>query len=406
MPQPLLPDPARKIIDFGMTPEDLSPVPLAPAFMLQADLGLPWPAGEAPDPQPWGAGEAPGPLDPLPEADVLVVTWTVAEHEAVADVLTPGHPRNTWARYARRYNEHYDALIRDRAPAKNVRRLGSYFRTNIAGTSLLLMKSELHLNQDGISTGDGKATLPVRDFFRQMIEEVKPRLVITVGTAGATFPPGTDSDVGGMTCPPHELGDVIITRGAKFRLQREFANEDFAHQAYRCESFTIPQARLEKAKDLLQHHATKLAEPAFGPPTTKYAQSSPQAGFDNTPDFKIDGVDFPEFHPILTTDFFEFGNSVNGLEHEGAGVEMGDAVLGMVVEDMKAEGLEAPDWLVIRNASDPQINGELPNRETPGVPPQLRRALDMQAHWAVWYYETYGYWTSVSSAIAVWAMVA
>ena len=28
----------------------------------------------------------------------------------------------------------------------------------------------------------------------------------------------------------------------------------------------------------------------------------------------------------------------------------------------------------------------------------------MQAHWAVWYYETYGYWTSVNSAIAVWAM--
>ena len=30
----------------------------------------------------------------------------------------------------------------------------------------------------------------------------------------------------------------------------------------------------------------------------------------------------------------------------------------------------------------------------------------MQAHWAVWYYEAYGYWTSVNSAIAVWAMTA
>jgi hypothetical protein len=30
----------------------------------------------------------------------------------------------------------------------------------------------------------------------------------------------------------------------------------------------------------------------------------------------------------------------------------------------------------------------------------------MQAHWAVWYYETYGYWTSVNSAIATWAMIA
>jgi hypothetical protein len=94
------------------------------------------------------------------------------------------------------------------------------------------------------------------------------------------------------------------------------------------------------------------------------------------------------------------------LEREGCGVEMGDAVLGMVVDELKAEGAHAPDWLVIRNASDPQINGLLPNRDTPGVPAQLRRQLDMQAHWAVWYYETYGYWTSVNSAIAVWAMVA
>ncbi|MNF06482.1 hypothetical protein D3C80_2064410 [compost metagenome] len=73
---------------------------------------------------------------------------------------------------------------------------------------------------------------------------------------------------------------------------------------------------------------------------------------------------------------------------------------------MKAEGRQAPKWLVIRNASDPQINGKLPGRVTPGVPVELRRELDMQAHWAVWYYETYGYWTSVNSAIAVWAMVA
>ena len=78
----------------------------------------------------------------------------------------------------------------------------------------------------------------------------------------------------------------------------------------------------------------------------------------------------------------------------------------LVVEDMKTEGLASPHWLVIRNASDPQINGKLPNHSTPGVPRALRRPLDMQAHWAVWYYETYGYWTSVNSAIAVWAMAA
>jgi hypothetical protein len=73
---------------------------------------------------------------------------------------------------------------------------------------------------------------------------------------------------------------------------------------------------------------------------------------------------------------------------------MGDAVLGLVAEEL---GNQAPLWLVIRNASDPQINGDLPNSP---------RQLDMQAHWAVWYYEVYGYWTSVNSSLATWAVIA
>jgi hypothetical protein len=406
MPQPIRPDPARTIIDFGLTDEDLSSSAIQPAAELLVDLGLPWPSGLAPQPRPWGPGEMPGPQDPLPRADVLVITWTVAEHEALADVLTPGFGRNSWARYARRFEENYRPRIRSTAPAQRVGRLGSWFRTRIADRELIVFKSELHLNQDGKPTGNGTATLPVKEMFRQLIEEVRPDLVITVGTAGATFPPGEEVEVGGIRCSPHELGDVVITRGAKFRLQREFANEAFARTGYRCEDFEIPTERLDAARDLLAVHAGKLVEPAFGPPHTKYEwpRPDPVPGFPNTPDFKIDGVDFPEFHPILTTDFFEFGTSTNGLEREGSGVEMGDAVLGMVVEELKAEGAHAPNWLVIRNASDPQINGTLPNRETPGVPTPLRRNLDMQAHWAVWYYETYGYWTSVNSAIAVWAM--
>ena len=39
----------------------------------------------------------------------------------------------------------------------------------------------------------------------------------------------------------------------------------------------------------------------------------------------------PEFHPILTTDYFEYGTSANRLDLEGAAVEMGDAALGLAV---------------------------------------------------------------------------
>jgi hypothetical protein len=341
----------------------------------------------------------------MPKADVLVVTWTVAEVEALADVLTPGHGRNNWYRYARKFTTDYLPEIRQGAPARAARRLGSYFPTKIANKTVLCVKSELHLNQDGVATGNGTATLPVKKFFRQMIDEVRPKLVITVGTAGATFPPQKTVTIGGMQCPAHELGDVMITRGAKFRLSQEFKNEPFAKKAYKCDTFTIPTARLNACKALLAVNAANLTEPDFGAPTKKYDMPNLVQGFKNTPDFRIDGRDFPAFHPMLTTDFFEFGTSSNGLEQEGCGVEMGDAVLGMVVEEMKAAGAaHTPEWLVIRNASDPQINGNLPDRSNTEIPQRMRRALDMQAHWAVWYYESYGYWTSVNSAIAVWAM--
>ena len=61
------------------------------------------------------------------------------------------------------------------------------------------MKSELHLNQDGKKTGDGTATLPVKDLFKQIIGEAKPKVFLTIGTAGAVF-------------DDFELGDVVVTR--------------------------------------------------------------------------------------------------------------------------------------------------------------------------------------------------
>jgi hypothetical protein len=381
---------ARRIIEFGTDEEDLQPRQVVQPAAALADLGLPWTAGLEPRPREINPEPATG--DALPRADVLVVTWTVAENEALADVLTPGFSRNNWYRYDRKFNQ-YISKIRNGAPARKANRLGSYFPTRIGNRDVLCFKSELHLNQDGIRTGDGTATLPVKDLFHQIISEVQPELVITVGTAGATF-------------PDHELGDVMITRGAKFRLSQEFKNEAFKSKSYKCESFQIPTQHLEEARELLKIHAWRVAEPDFGPPTKLYDfQGSLVEGPKNKPDFKIDGVDFEEFHPMLTTDFFEFGNSTNNLENEGCGVEMGDAVLGLVCEEL---GEEAPQWLVIRNASDPQINGELPTvvetEDSDGQSRTLR--INMQAHWAVWYYETYGYWTSVNSAIAVWAMIA
>src|SRR5262249_58032284 len=103
----------------------------------------------------------------------------------------------------------------------------------------------------------------------------------------------------------------------------------------------------------------------------------------NDPDIKLElgGRDMPEFHPILTTDYFEYGTTTNRLDHEGAAVEMGDAVLGLAVSELT----NPPRWAAIRNMSDPVINGDLPAKQF---------HLNEQTTWAVGYYTAYGRWTS------------
>jgi nucleoside phosphorylase len=373
---------ARLLLDAGTEPIDLELAPVIDQEAgLLADLGIPFPDGLAPEPQP--IDPMPDRDAPLPPADVVVVTWTVAELNALADVLTPGHARSEWYRYTHRFEDHYLPQIREGAPARAAKRLASWFPTRIGDKTVLCMKSELHLNQDGIGTGDGTATLPVKDLFRQIIDEAKPSLVLTVGTSG-----GVKHE--------HDLGDVVVTRGAKFRLSDEFAKEPFAGKVYRSD-WKIPTKHFADAEQLMGRHADELKEPDFAPPTKRYAFGGPPLKSDppNAPSIHLDdGTAMPEFHPILTTDFFEFGTSANNLWTEGCAVEMGDAVLGLVAEEL---GDAAPDWAIVRNLSDPMINGDLPTKP---------RKLDMQAHWAVWYYEAYGYWTSVMGALATWAIIA
>ncbi len=370
---------ARTLLELGMAPIDYVLEPevfgLAPEASLTAELNIPFPPERTPRPRT--IDPRPDPSDPLPPADVVVVTWTVAELNALADVLTPRFARTAWYRYNRRFEEHYAPLIREGAPALKARRLGSYFVTEVGPTKVLCFKSELHLNQDGIrsTTEPGTATLPVKDLFRQLVEETGAMVILTVGTSG-----GVSID--------QSLGDVVVTRAAKFRLQDEFVNEVWNGKTYTSD-WELPTTWFAKAEELMRRYADELREPGFGPPTKRYEFDGPllESRPLNNPMIHL------ETRPVLTTDFFEFGTSGNNLGSEGCAVEMGDAVLGLLCEELP----NPPRWAIVRNISDPQINADLPTAP---------RKINMQTHWAVWYYEIYGYWTSVTGALATWAILA
>jgi len=388
---------ARALLSAGTEASDLEmhpPVAALAAGMAMAapKLSIPFPAGTAPDPKP--IAPSPDPSAALPKADVVVVTWTVDEQQALADVLTPGFGRDQWYRYNRNFAL-FEPKIRNGAPAKAAHRLGSYFVTKINGKTVLCFKSELHLNQDGIrsTVKPGTSTLPVKDMFNQIIDEANPSVILTVGTAGGVF-------------EAQDLGDVVVTRAAKFRLQDEFKNEPFNNKVYESD-WKIPTSQFAEATRLMGTFKDNIQEPAeFLPPTASFTK--PTGGYPKpvrlyNPDIWLDGQvvnhkkKMPKFHPILTTDYFEYGTSTNHLEKEGCAVEMGDAVLGLAMEERKAAGKSTPNWAVVRNCSDPQINGDLRN---------MPKKASLQVLWAVYYYSSFGYWTSVMSSLATWAIVA
>lgn len=317
----------------------------APAAAVPVLPPLPWPAGRAPAAAP--VVPAPRPDDPLPTADVLVVTWTVAEAEALADVLTPGQPRAQWYVYARGYQE-YLPLIRPGAPARHYGRLGVYAVAEIRGLRVLCVKSDLHLSQDG-------PHLPVRRLWGQIIREAAPRLVVTTGTAGGI---GADT----------VLGDVVLTSVVRFDCQKTFKSASFAQASY-SEPATPKPAALDQAAlgSLLAANSARI--PASRAARIWYAA------------------------PVITTDFFAFDDTTDHYRLRAAdpaaqAVEMGDAVLALVAT---ADLSDPPTWLIVRNASDPQIDGSL--------------TLAQQAATAARIYEKYGYWTTVNSAVTTWALI-
>jgi hypothetical protein len=200
--------------------------------------------------------------------------------------------------------------------------------------------------------------MPIAKLWKQLIAEVKPKLVITTGTAGG---------IG----PAIELGDVVVAPSVRFDCKRTFKSAPFHNRVYSCSR--LKTMSLGVAQQLFSANQSHL--PPARRPLRVFTQ--PIAGMAHT--------------DIVTTDFFAFDDTTDrfGLQGLGAAVEMGDAVLGLVIQEM---GAGAPKWAAVRNASDPQIDSS-------GLTPKEAETKAAQI------YERYGYWTTISSAITCWALI-
>ena len=314
-----------------------------------------WPTGLAPEPatqEPVG--------ESLPDADILIVTWTVEEGSALAHVLTPGyesilpnksHPAKPGIVYWKPYTKNYAeiaAKMEPGCPARDSKRLGTYWTARIAGRSVTLFKSESHFSQDG---PEELATSPNRLVWQQIIEDCKPKLVITTGTGGG---------IGAGA----EVGDVIVSRFVTF----DSGGEPPAFEPFECLA-DVPNGYLDTAHTLFAANAGNLPETNSRQPRIVHGKSA-RSG-------------------VVTTKGFKYDDTANtfGLQGKGDVCEMGDAVLAYVCREM---GKSAPHYAMVRNVSDPQIDASDPEA----------------SKLANWIYEHFGRWSSVCSAISCWGIIA
>jgi nucleoside phosphorylase len=338
----------REIIDFdSQSPAGREFLSFTTATGLSRFTEIPWPRGLMPKTSPKPRGGRGG---FLPKADVLVVTWTVDEGHALSRVLTPGKDsRDDYVPYTHNFAA-LSKKMRRGCPALQARRLGAYWTTSIGGRSVVVFKSDSHMSQDG-------PELPNVDVWRQLINEVRPKLVITTGTAGG---------IG----KKFEVGDVIVSSVVRFDCTSKFKSEPFAQAHY--ESIAAKAKYFKTAQNLFKVNANQL--PKENTRSPRIFRIAPKALSSS----------------VVTTDFFGFDTSNNRYKLQGLGSvsEMGDAVLGLVASEL---GKAAPRWLAIRNVSDPQIKAE--------------GTLRQQAKIAAQIYKGFGRWSSVCSAIACWASI-
>jgi nucleoside phosphorylase len=352
-----LDDIQRDIIDFdSQGPEGAAFMAFTKSTGLSRFVDIPWPQGLAPKPAARAPGSGAG---PLPRADVLVVTWTMDEGHALSRVLTPGKDSdNDYVAYT----HNFAALSRQMSkgsPAVEAKRLGTFWTTAIGNKKAVVFKSDSHLSQDTDKHFPASGILPNAELWKQIIEEVQPKLVLTTGTAGGI----------GKNC---EVGDVVVSAVVRFDStswlkKATFASDHYASQAAKTAFFS-------QANELFKANASQLPSDNKRPPAITVVAPTDLSG------------------SVVTTDFFGFDTTDNHFKLQGLGdvSEMGDAVLGMVAQSL---GASAPLWLAIRNVSDPEIDAT-------GL------TLKQQAQLAATIYKAYGRWSSVCSAIVCWAAVA
>lgn len=325
----------------------------------------------------------------LPEVAAVILTWTVAEGAALSHVFGGGDDptppdsgaepwkragpkspawQDHWQYYRHNFSEVERSLPKG-APSLTAKAWGYGCLVDLPGNgkTVLLLKSDMHLSTD-------KSTDPLAFLVRQLIEECRPGLVLTIGTAGGTKLIDT-------------LGSVMVANTAKFLLTGDLAGRDFNHKSFG-NDWTPDPASVAVIDPLL------LEIPTTRPALEKLAHQV--TGCEKPEDCTLDALENSALdggnpkvvvtsEQVLTDDGYDIADT-GGKFAQYACLEMDDAIVAM------ACSAKSQPFGILRNISDPVMNAGLPEA--------------VQKSWSYLVYSTYGLYTSFNGALSAWASVA
>jgi len=326
------------------------------------------------------------------QSDVVVLLYTDLEISALLDMFTGDSTwsparKKSWYGYGHNFGEFNKLIDGGDDDALKAGILGYLFPMTIGNVRLLLYKTELHPKNNG-------KEIPFIPVIKQLVGELKPKLLISTGTAGA---------IGSHI----QCGDVAITDSARLHLQETYAA--FPTLDTLSQNKTELKNAVTVNDKYIKYAAQNFSKLSLPGLQQCYAKIGSRSGYSflkkNTtaPGIYVTSVNpAPGLQPmdIVSADYLTVDdkNDSEGLQNMGIMNDTDDAFAFYAIEQMSGQ---KPKWLSVRNASEPQI--VVPAFPAGTTPTQI---IDKLKSVAGAIYGVYQYCTTLNSAFACWGVMA
>lgn len=330
--------------------------------------------------------------DPLPIADIVILTWTSAEwfafdhiflnSDRTGDYAKDYEWKKAWLPYTRGASGYS-------ADPKSGKLWGQFQFVRITDRSgrpwrVLLFKSNSHLAHppwvDGLSA-----------MLQCILNDTQADRIYTIGTAGGAR-------------LNQKLGDSVVTNAAMLDLERPQNNDPDNGSMYRCPTWFPSTVMLKEVEEKLLYKMSDIVtDKSLGELFAQLKTQHPndpglaelQLGDLVNDALRPSSLDKPRIEalkdvPLLTTDFYYIASGDSADAY--AFLEMDDAIIAREANKLGVR------YACVRNISDPIVRKRTDN----GTP--ISDAV--RADWSGLIYTTFGLHTSFNGALATWATVA